>query len=45
MTRVLKGEYIKFLQQFDLLSDFFKLLLGTATELSAAPEEHLVSSL
>ena len=45
MTRVLKSEYIQFLQQFDLLTEFFKLLLTTATDLSAAPEEHLVSSL
>ena len=28
-----------------MLTEFFKLLLNTATELSAAPDEHLVSSL
>lgn len=28
-----------------MLAEFFKLLLNTATDLSAAPDEHLVSSL
>ena len=28
-----------------MLAEFFKLLMNTATDLSAAPDEHLVSSL
>lgn len=45
MTRVLKSEYIEFLSQFDLLTNFLKFLLGVANQLSASPEEVLVSSL
>ena len=45
MTRSLKGEYITFLQQFGPMENFFKFLLNVATEMSASPDEHLVSSL
>ena len=45
MTRVLKNEYLEFLQTYDLLSKFFKVLLGVANQISASPDEFLVSSL
>lgn len=45
MTFTLKSEYIQFLQQFDLLDQFIKFLLDVGTQMSASPEEPLVSSL
>ena len=45
MTRILKSEYIEFLQQFDLLKNFVTFLFGVASQQSASPDELLVSSL
>jgi len=45
MIQTLKSDFIEHLRAFDLLHSFFKFLFGIANQLSASPEELLVSTL
>ena len=45
MMRIFKSEYTQFLQQFDLMSNFFTFLLNVANQSSGKADEQLVSSL
>lgn len=45
MTRALKSEFMEHLQTFGFLDKFFKFVFDIANQLSASPDEPLVSTL